>query len=348
MLSSPKIGPVLVTATRYRSGGTPDASTRCEVDELIENRHLGWAIVYDQQHGLLYSTPGADQTATFFRSAAKPFQAFPLIEEGYASALSVEELALTCASHTGSSRHCVTASTILQKANLTEAALQCGSQTPIDSLALDALRQSNQAPSPLHHNCSGKHAGMLFCCRSAGWDVGTYLQPEHPLQRKILSALQTWGTVRDIPVAVDGCGAPVFYLPLLAMARLYAQLGLADEFKPLRQAMLKYPELVGGEGRVDTVIMQASQGQILAKVGADGVLCASHVGKGQGVALKISDGSTWIRNITFVEMLVRLGWLDAYQARDRRLAPFRNLLRSNAQGAVIGRYHVHFDCDALI
>jgi L-asparaginase II len=332
---------ILVTATRFSVPPCAVGTPSCE--SYIENRHWGWMIVTDTQHGHLYCTPRADRIATFFRSSAKPFQAAPLVFDGYAGLLSPEELAITCASHSGSAEHLRLAASVLDKVGLTETALQCGPHMPSDPHMQESLRESGRQPGVLHNNCSGKHAGMLFYCRKAGLDIQAYLDPRHSLQQRIVEVLKHWGQVGEIPLAVDGCGAPVFYLPLSAMARLFAALGTQPEFLPIVRAMTGHPVIIGGEGRIDTVLMQVSQGQLLAKVGAEGVIGISRVGTGQGLALKVADGSNEIRNLAVVQILQRLGWLDEAAFQDSRLAAYRNLDRTNTQGKAVGRWEVHFD-----
>jgi L-asparaginase II len=330
---------ILVTANRFCVDATGNILP--EHESIIENRHLGWLTVTNRQGHILYSTPGAEHTATFFRSSGKPFQAFPLVESGFYQQLSTPELALTCASHTSSKRHMEIAAGILKKAGLNEEALQCGPHPPTDQDMANHLRLTGQAPTKLFNNCSGKHAGMLFYCHMAGLDPHTYLQPQHPLQQHILNTVRQWGGVQDVPLAIDGCGAPIFQLPLTSMARLYAHLGSSPEFIPLQQAMTTHPDLVGGEGRVDTSIMQATQGELLAKVGADGVLCVARVGADEGLALKLSDGSTEVRDMALVQILIQLGWLTGPAIQDTRLQPFLNKkYRQNTQARTVGDYHI--------
>jgi L-asparaginase len=203
------------------------------------------------------------------------------------------------------------------------------------------LLQSGLKPTRLFNNCSGKHAGMLFYCHRAGLDPSTYLQPQHPLQQRILQAVKHWGGTEDVPLAIDGCGAPIFYLPLVSMARLYAHLGSSSQFLPLRDAMTAHPEIVGGQGRVDTCIMQATQGQLLAKVGADGVLCVTRVGADEGLALKLSDGSADVRDMALLQILINLGWIKGEALHDPRLQPFlEKQFRKNTQGLTVGQYEL--------
>jgi L-asparaginase II len=335
---------LLVTASRH-AVHLSGKSTQCE--SLIENRHWGWVTLSDSRQHLLHCTPGAAELATFFRSSAKPFQALPLIESGAAAELALDELALVCASHTASERHVAVVQKILKKAGLSESDLQCGPHAPIDELARKSMREAGQKPGAIHNNCSGKHAGMLLYCQKHHLETQTYLQPDHPFQQKVLEGLRRFSGIQDIPLAVDGCGAPVFYLPLTAMATLYAKLGTEPVFEPIRQAMSKYPELIGGEGKVDTVLMQASNGELLAKVGADGVMCVSHITKGQGLALKMADGSNEVRNLAIMEILHQLGWLNETAWNDNRLKPYQQLFRTNTQDKVIGSYEIHFEPEQL-
>jgi L-asparaginase len=325
---------ILVTQTRHSLDGK---------QSLVENRHWGWVAWSDAtgRHG--GHSLGANIVSTFIRSAAKPFQALPLLSTGAAQDLSPEMLAICCASHTGTERHLQVVEQLLQRSGLTQQALQCGADWPVDPARRRALRQAGEAASPLYHNCSGKHAGMLFCCRQNGWSIETYLEPEHPLQRSIVVHLSKLSGLKGIPMAVDGCGAPVFYLPLSAMARLYALLAGDPELAPLRNAMAAQPELVGGPGRVDTGIMQASAGRLVAKVGADGVLCVADTDQKQGLALKIADGSAEIRNFALLEILVSLGWLSKHEANDSILAKHREARRFNSQGKVIGEVRLHLN-----
>jgi L-asparaginase II len=338
-ISSSLTEQILVIANRY---WTDEAGNiQPEHESIIENRHLGWLAVTNRQGDILYSTPGAQETATFFRSSGKPFQALPLVEAGLHLELSSEEVAMTCASHTSSSRHMQLAESILKKAGLSEADLQCGPHAPVDPEMIRQLYQSGAVPTKLFNNCSGKHAGMLFYCHKTGLDTKTYLQPRHPLQRKILDAVKHWGGLEDVPLAIDGCGAPIFYLPLVSMARMYAHLGSSPEFQPLREAMTTHPELIGGNERVDTAIMQVSRGKLLAKVGADGVLCVTRIGQDQGLALKLADGSAEVRDMALVQILVHLGWLDTEALRDVRIQPFLDKqLRKNTQKLTVGQYQV--------
>jgi L-asparaginase II len=309
--------------------------------DFCENRHRGWLVVTDTTGHSLYSTPGAAENATFFRSSAKPFQVYPLVSAGYYRALCDEELAIACASHSGSDEHLAWVISLLEKAGLQEAHLQCGAHPPLEDAQRLSLEMRGQPPRALHNNCSGKHSGMLYACVRSGWPVETYLDLEHPLQLEILEGISRWSGETEVPRAIDGCGAPVFYMPLKAMARLYANLGVSEVFAPIVKAMTAFPVLVGGEGRIDTVLMQASGGKLLAKVGADGVMGVSLVGRGQGMAVKIADGSNELRNRFVVWALQTLGWLEGEALLHPGLSRYQPAERLNTQGRVVGQYRFY-------
>jgi len=311
--------------------------TRSDSEQAwVENQFLGWALAVDMQGTCHVSTANAETLSTFIRSSAKPFQALPLLLTNAADHLTEQQLAIACASHAGRPEHIDVVRSILKQAGLEETALQCGEDWPVDREERIRLKQSGTAASKIYHNCSGKHAGMLFCCQQQGWPVENYLDPQHPLQQMILQQLIELTGLTSIPVAVDGCGAPVFYLPLSAMAMLYAHLAMDKKFHAIRSAMSHYPELIGGSGRVDTVLMQVTQARLIAKVGADGVLCVANTQNGQGFALKIGDGSAEIRNFAVIKLLIDWGWLSEQEAEDARLKQHFGTKRLNSQGKVIG------------
>lgn len=319
--------------------------TRGAHPELV---HRAWVVACDREGGLTYATPGADQLATFFRSAAKPFQAVPLL--GVKPPFSGSDwLALACGSHTATPAHTERVGRWLQETFPGEppeacaAHLACGAHWPVDTATRHAMHQAGETPSGLHHNCSGKHAGMLWVCRQQGWPTQTYTQPDHPLQQAILSALKTHSGLAEIDTALDGCGVPTFHLPLTGMARLYAALASTPSLAPIAEAMTTHPALVGGPGRVDTGIMLVSEGNLLAKVGADGVLCVANRATGEGLAVKVADGSEFARNLITVRTLLHLGWLSPVDLGDPRLSSFADLERVNTQGDVVGEWRLCFD-----
>ncbi|MGH7464617.1 MAG: asparaginase, partial [Longimicrobiales bacterium] len=284
---------------------------------VVESVHRVSIAVVDPG-GALRAHAGSPDLIVFARSAVKPVQAVPLLEDRAADRFGWDapELALACASHSGEARHVQVAASMLASLGLGENALACGAQLPFNAAAAHQLRQRGARPTRLHNNCSGKHAGMLALAAAHGWSLRGYHETEHPVQVRMLHEVSRWSGVRtdEIEVAVDGCGVATFALPLRALALTFARLAVgaraADSAAGrLIHAMLAYPELVGGTGRLCTELMRASRGRIFAKVGAEGVYCAGVPGAEIGVALKVEDGSKRAAEPALIEVLRLLGLL---------------------------------------
>lgn len=296
----------------------------------VESAHRG-AIVVISGDGEVVASLGRVSSRVFYRSAAKPFQAIPLIESGAADRyrLTPGELAVIIGSHSGEAIHREVVGSILAKAALPVELLQCGTHMPFDEGTAKALRAAGERPDLLHNNCSGKHAGMLALARHVGAPAETYLDPTHPIQRMILARLAQFAAVREeeVGIAVDGCSAPVFAVSLQAMARSYARLvappddlseGSREAARRVVAAMLEAPEMVGGtRQRLDTDLMRALPGQIVSKVGAEGVqllglLPCPRYPRGLGIAIKIEDGDTRrARDPVVLETLRQLGLFES-------------------------------------
>lgn len=300
---------------------------------LVESLHRGYLAVVDAE-GALLTGVGDIRAMTFFRSAAKPFQTIPIITSGAADQfnLSVRELAVITGSHSGEAIHLETVLGILAKIGLTSAALQCGAHLPFDEAAARRMRAEKIQPDSLHNNCSGKHAGMLALARRLDQPIENYLDPTHPIQVRIRSVLARFAGVHadEIAVAVDGCSAPVFGMSVEAMARSYASLigasmtdldfDLKNAAEQVVSAMIEFPEMIGGShGRLDTDLMRVARGQIISKVGAEGVQLLgvkphSRYPKGLGIAIKVEDGDIRrARDPIVIETLRQLGLLDDEQ-----------------------------------
>ena len=266
---------------------------------LVESQHTLHAAVVDAA-GQLRAWAGDPELITFFRSAAKPLQTLPLVEDGAPERLGItaEELALCCGSHSGERRHLRTARRILERAGLDSEALACGPHPPFHEPSRRELEEAGLEPGKLHNNCSGKHAGMLALARLHGWEVMGYERPEHPVQRRVLSTVSEWTGMpyEAIALGVDGCGVLCFAVPLRSMAFAYARLASAARLgqgsaAEVIRAMTAHPEMVAGEGRLCTDLMRRTEGRVVAKIGAEGVYCVGVPGAELGIALKVEDGA---------------------------------------------------------
>lgn len=269
---------------------------------LVESRHAVHAAVVRVGAGgeALVATAGEPDAVSYWRSCAKPFQVLPLLRDGGfdRARWGDDELALACASHGGEPEHVALAARMLDALGLEEGDLACGPHEPLVARGARVLRESGMRPTRLHNNCSGKHAAMLARAVACGWSVEAYEREAHPVQRACTREVARWtGLVEhQIPTAVDGCGVVVYGLPLRAMARAYAGLAhaaRAGEDEPARvlHAMRTRPFLVGGTDRFDTVLSEATDGRVVAKIGAEGVHCLALVDEGVGIAIKVADGA---------------------------------------------------------
>ena len=271
---------------------------------FIESVHHG-SVVALSADGIELAV--GDVTSPMFpRSSNKPLQAVAMLRAGLE--LDGELLALACASHSGEDFHLDGVRRILGSAGLDEAALQNTPDLPIGEHERAAWLVAGRSASSLAQNCSGKHAGMLAACIAAGWDTGSYLAPEHPLQQLMAETLEDLAGERVSAVGVDGCGAPVMALSLTGLARAFGALAVA---KPSTQegavaaAMRAHPLWLGGTGR-DVSALVAGVPGLIAKDGAEGVYAAA-LPDGRAVALKIADGGQRARPVVMVAALRALG-----------------------------------------
>lgn len=316
----------------------------------IESVHRVHAVVADAD-GHTPRTYGESGRRAFLRSSAKPVQAIPTVESGAAEkfGLTTEEIAVTTASHNAEPYHIEAVRSILDKAGLDESDLQCGPHDPMHAPSAEALRDAGERPGRIHNNCSGKHAGMLATCRAEGWPLVTYRDPDHPLQRRIRALICELSGIADdeIGVAVDGCGAATFSIPISAMAVMFARLARVDRTRddPLGQAvgvifdaMATCPEYVAGSDRLCTEIMRGQGSRTIAKTGAEGVYAAARRGEDHGLALKVADGARRAQDVALVALLEALGWVDPVAGTS--LERFLHPQLSNWGDELVGRIDI--------
>jgi L-asparaginase II len=291
---------------------------------LVESRHRGAIAVVDAAGAKVFAA-GDGAKPVFPRSAVKPLQALPLVESGAAEkfALSDEELALCSASHSGEPAHVRGVERILTKAGFDAAALACGAHWPASQSAAMALARTGAAPSAIHNNCSGKHAGFLCVARAMEIDPIGYWRPDHAVQQRVHAVLEDLTGIA-LPAdhrAIDGCSVPTWAVPLenlaLAFAKFGSGRGLASERAAaaarLLEACVREPWYVAGSGRFCTEIMQLLGSRALVKTGAEGVMCAALPALALGVAIKCDDGAGRAAEALMAATLARLLTLDDRQ-----------------------------------
>ncbi len=254
---------------------------------------------------------GLPDRPLFYRSAIKPFQTTAAIEAGLD--LPPEHLALTSASHGGWPIHLAIVRTILAGVGLDERALLCPPSWPLAAGARDLqIARGERTPRRVFHNCSGKHAGMLATCVVRGWPTDSYLDPEHPLQQRILDVVTDATGIRPVPVGVDGCGAPTLRGSVRGLARAFAALSSSERFRPAANAVSRFPSLVADNLRADGRLARWWGGPV--KVGAE-----SQIGIGRhgiGIAAKVhSAGKSEVAVAAVIAAADRLGLVsDAMKA----------------------------------
>jgi L-asparaginase II len=288
--------------------------------------------------GTVVARAGDPGFVTFWRSAAKPFQAVPLVADGAADHFGLEasQLALACASHSSEPAQVEGVRAFLAQIGASESDLRCGPHVPLSESVAEDYRERGVRLTPVYSNCSGKHTGMLALARHHGWPTEDYHRLAHPVQQRCLAEVARWTgvPVASIGTAVDGCGVVCFALPLVSMAAAYARLAGAEwGAGRIVAAMVRHPELIAGEGRPCTEMMRAFPDRVITKVGAEGVYCALLMRERLGVALKVEDGHGLAAALAMASTLAQLGLVPQPDALVSRV-------NYNTRGEAVGELRV--------
>ncbi len=323
----------------------------------IDALHYGSVVLADPRGTILYSFNDPD-FPTYLRSSIKMIQALPVVLSGAAERFGFTdaELAICCASHSGSDMHLKTVSGILAKIGCTQSDLGCGAHIPDDLPERRHLICSDLAPTQLHNNCSGKHAGMLASCVASGWPVEDYLSIEHPLQQWILDLMSEYSGVarENIGIGVDGCSLPACYMPISGAARLIARFmeKSQDPATPdaaILKAIAARPEMIHAPGAFDTELVRVTGGRLLAKGGAMamfliGVQSPQH--GPIGLAVKLEDGNMTPMPVVVMNVLVSLGLLNEDEIA--QLENFRRIDLRNWRGLDVGEIGADFEVGTAV
>jgi L-asparaginase II len=312
---------------------------------VVESRHAA-SVVLSDTSGHVRAFAGNPDRIAFWRSAAKPLQALPLVVGGGMEhfGLQEDELAVMTGSHSGDEVHVQAVQSILARIGLSEEHLRCGAHPPLSKAAAAELARARELPRAVHCNCSGKHAGLLALARLHGWPVEGYLELEHPVGQTVMATIEalTGVPAAVMPVGIDGCGLPTAAVTIRAIATAFARLADPSSLPPdlgkaalrVTQAMRRYPHMVAGSGRFDTSLMAATAGRLFCKGGAEGVLAIGLPELGLGLAMKVEDGGARALPPLGVDILTRLGVLTEEEARS--LADLHRPVVRNTAGMVVG------------
>ncbi|HMN13691.1 MAG TPA: asparaginase [Bellilinea sp.] len=331
---------------------------------IVESVHYG-AIAVVSADGRLIASWGDPFAVTFLRSSSKPLQVLPFIEQGgdQKFQLSDKEIAVMCASHSGTEDHVNTIRGVQQRLGIDESELLCGAHAPFDPPSAKALRARGEEPTAIHNNCSGKHTGFLAAATLRKAPHADYTNPAHPIQKTIIQAFaeMTDYPVDKIAVGVDGCSAPVFGLPIYNAAYAFARLADPRGLSPERaracvvitRAMMKHPDMVAGPNRFDTLVMRAAKNKIATKGGAEGyqaiAVMPGALGKDSpalGICYKTGDGDAADRSGAIIGLTI-LQQLKLLKQKDLEgdLAPRGPRNIKNWAGKVVGELRPCFELD---
>lgn len=308
---------------------------------VSESLHRGWVAVA-RGDGTLVAHAGDPGQLIFPRSAMKPFQAVALVESGAVDRFdfSDAELAICCGSHHGEPRHRETVAGMLAKIGEPPSALLGAIDPPWTAERERLAADGDEVAQRLAQNCSGKHAGMLAACVAQGYPTASYDALDHPHQRAIRSIVAGfWDVSEDeLVVGLDNCTLPAFAAPIHNVATGWARIADPDSAPPAHrdaggrvgEAMGRAPFMVAGTDALNTVLMETTGGRVLAKDGAEGVICLAIRDKGLGITIKLEDGSFRAHGVIVRDLL---GQLDALKPdEDAALAAaFGERLESNRQ-----------------
>lgn len=304
---------------------------------VVESRHEGIAAVV-KPDGTVVESWGDIEAAILPRSANKPIQAMAFVESGAVErfGLGDEHIALSCASHSGETRHVETVRAWLAKIGLSEADLECGTHAPRLQSSIEALARANTLPTAAFNNCSGKHSGFLSTAVHYGEPTQGYIKYDHPVQRRLRETMSDLCGLdaNAFPHGTDGCGIPTLATPLKSLAQAMASMAdpsrlssrRADAANRIRKAMNAEPFMVAGSGRFCTRINEAAPGVIQVKTGAEGVFCGMLPTLGLGIALKVWDGAGRAAEVAMAALLDHLGVLPAAQREEVLHPPIRNVV----------------------
>lgn len=278
---------------------------------LVEQEHSGFVVRLSSDDSLVKW--GDDSDYPFYlRSCAKPLQAALLIDYKLDKFydMTSEEIALCCASHAGEPCHVQVVNGFLKKIGLNELYLKCSLHKPLSKTEQNKLLLANEKEAVLQNNCSGKHAMMLGICKKQGFSLNDYYEINHPLQIAIKEKIYELCEIKQAyPATKDGCGVPIYSMPLENMVKGYMNLFLDKKYEKIKNAFFENPYLIGGENRLDTAIMEVND-KLIAKVGAGGLCIVVNLKTQEGLIIKIMDCDTKARAIALIDILHQLGWLE--------------------------------------
>lgn len=300
-------------------------------NSLEERLHFGY-IVHLNKFGIINQSGDCENVKFFQRSCSKPMQFSALINEKTDEkfGFTPQEIAVCCASHTGTKEHQKHILSVLNKIGLSEDNLLCPIDLPLSKEEQEFLIKNFLPVRKIHNNCSGKHSAMLALCKDKGFDVSNYNDLKNPLSSLVIEQICSLCEVskNDIIISKDGCTLPTVATTLPELGRGFLNLFLSSKYEKITQSILEFPYLAGGEGRIDSEIINAGKGNLISKVGAEGVIVVVNLKKQEAICVKIADSNYLARSLVIVKSMLDLGWLSQEIVS---LTPLNDLYKTNIQ-----------------
>lgn len=306
---------------------------------LYEQEHNGLIVLLNKER--ILCKIGSDNDYPFYqRSCMKPLQAAVLLDYDVDKEfnLSFEEIAIASASHVGDKEHTEVVKGLLNKIGLDEFYLKCGTHKPLSVKEQERLVSESKPYTVLHNNCSGKHAAMLALCLKMGWDLSNYLDDMHLLNTCIVKKVLELCEFKEEKafLSKDGCGLPTVATTLSSMGKGFLNLFLNDKYLKIKNAFVNHPYLIGGHDRLDSEVINCSEGNLIAKVGAGGLCTVVNLDLQECLVVKIADADMKARGLVVINSLIQLGWLKEEKIKAANIGSLYNINISTIKGEVIG------------
>ena len=322
-------------------------SCRVTRGDITESIHVAFAVVVDENNKIIFSA-GDSQFITCIRSSLKPFQAAAVVKSGAieSAGFNDKELALMCASHKGENSHVETVISMLQKLGMRIEDFECGAHFPSDKITRYSMLKEGKVATSIHNNCSGKHAGMLALAKHLEVATKGYTEKNHPVQRAIKDYIYSITGQKDIPMEIDGCSVPTYFMSLQTIASMFQVLAMEEkpEIKRVFQAMVSYPNMIGGTNHFDSMFISALRGRGVTKVGGEsirGIALKTKKYGPIGISMKILDGSFRSMPIAVMKLMEHLELLSDDEIAS--LEKFRKKIIKNHNGIEVGKIEVYVD-----
>jgi len=284
---------------------------------VVESFHLGYACVTDENGKELFSAGNPD-TPVFTQETAAPFKTITLLKEKADEKFNLtdEELAVTCATHSGKNEHSEKIHSLLKKIEFSINDLSCEIQNPEDSATFEKMTIQGRRPSQLHNIYSGLHAGSAVLAKSIDEDPKDYSRAISSIHTKNLATIRKYSEYDKVLTENDNSGLDTYFLPLKHITKMYNKLitGADEYLTKVFQVITEYPEMIAGDGKFDTEFIKLMKGNGMVKSGTNGLvaLCIKPPkSNAVNLVVKAIDGNTKAAISMALEILHHLKVLDS-------------------------------------